>query len=93
MKGEPYPGYDAEGRPFLLEGKEEKRRLLGLIPFTQADVVLTVLEGEPRPNELRRLLREALLNVEAVSPSDVDSLSLAELEEAAITRFGVDGAL
>ena len=92
VKDEPYPGYDAEGRPFLLEGKDEKRRLLGLIPFTQADVVLTALEGGPRPNELQRLLREALLNVEAISPSDVDSLSLAELQEAAITRFGIDGA-
>ncbi len=92
VKDEPYPGYDSDARPFLLEGKQEKRRLLGLIPYTEADVVLTALEGGPRPNELRELLRDALVSIEAMGRLDTDSLSLPELQEAAIARFGIDGA-
>jgi hypothetical protein len=91
VKGEPYLGYDADGRAFLLEGKENKRRFLGVIPYKQADVVLTVLPDAPRPDELRRLLRDALESVEAMSHSDAEALSLSELKEAAVTRFRVDG--
>jgi hypothetical protein len=84
-----YQGYDRDGRPFRLEARTWKEKFLGLVPYEQGETTLRVLESPERPDELRELLIDALTAVGAEARSNLESLSLGDLQATALDRFGL----
>jgi hypothetical protein len=83
-----YRGYDAEGRLIEFATTESTRRW-GLLP-REKSVVCTV---EPEPTHAGDL-RDVLVHVLSVDPSegrDLAKASLEELQRRAVDRFGMTG--
>jgi hypothetical protein len=85
-----YTAYDGDGKLLKFDLRHTKTRLLGFIPVTAEEVVLSDAEAEPtHQDELRRALIDGL--VARGEPSDaLASLPLADLQALAVERLGFD---
>jgi hypothetical protein len=91
LEPDPYRGFDADGRPFVLEAVTwESKPLFGRIRRVDGRVALRVVDSEPQPKELRELLVRALLAAEWGSRDALEGLSFDELRAAAVDRYGIE---
>ena len=91
IEGGAYRGFDADGRPFLLEAViRERKPLFGLFRRVDGEVVLRVLDDPPEPDALRALIVRALRAVESTPPEALETLPLADLQATAVDRYGIE---
>jgi hypothetical protein len=79
-----YQGYDSDGRRVDFDVETVERKFLRIATYRQTNVVLRVVDEEPRhADELARVLREVLADEPGVA-----DLSLPELQALAVSRRG-----